>query len=83
MCFESKVKQQSKVISEMTEFKKTTTQLSPKHIHESFFELIKSEIFKKSHQNAANFQKHILLRNLMQSAIAQNAANFLLKTGHP
>ena len=63
--------------------KKTTTQLSPKHIHESFFELIKSEIFKKSHQNAANFQKHILLRNLMQSAIAQNAANFLLKTGHP
>ena len=55
----------------------------PKHIHESFFELIKSEIFKKSHQNAANFQKHILLRNLMQSAIAQNAANFLLKTGHP
>ena len=54
-----------------------------KHIHESFFELIKSEIFKKSHQNAANFQKHILLRNLMQSAIAQNAANFLLKTGHP
>ena len=67
----------------MIEFLKNFNSTVTKHIHESFFELIKSEIFKKSHQNAANFQKHILLRNLMQNEIAQNAANFLLKTGHP